>query len=108
MFAPLKLILPAVALNVPLFVTLPNKSNTPVAAIINDPPVLMVMFRAVPVPPVITGMLGADEGITTSVTAVGMPPHQLEAVFQLVLVTPIQVCAGATVIVMAFEVAVDC
>lgn len=31
------------------------------------------------------------DNITTSVVAVGTPPHQLEAVFQSVLVAPIQV-----------------
>ncbi len=35
--------------------------------------------------------MAVPEGITTSVVAVGIPPHQLAAVFQSVLEVPIQV-----------------
>jgi hypothetical protein len=101
----LKLILPAVVAKVPLFTTLP-KIQCAVAEIVSVPPVLMVIFRTVPVPPARLGMFGADEGIITSVVADGIPPHQLEAVFQSVLVTPMG-SRRATVIVTAFDVAVD-
>ena len=44
------------------------------------------------------GWCGAVDGMTTSVEEVGTPPHQLELVFQSVLVIPIQVPVSFTVI----------
>jgi hypothetical protein len=41
-------------------------------------------------------MLLTEEGITTLVVAVGTPPHQLDAVFQPVLVMPCQVPVAIT------------
>ena len=102
------MILPAVVANVPLFVTLPNRSSVPLVPIVNEAPALIVIFLAVPVFPLRFGILGAPDGIVTSAAEVGIPPHQLDAVFQSALVTPIQVCPGLTVIMIAFDVAVDC
>src|SRR5258705_4085671 len=99
---------PAVVINVPLLVTLPNRSSVPVALTVNVAPVLIVMLLTVPDPPLRFGIFTATDGMTTSDVAVGIPPHQLDAVFQSVLVTPIQVCAANTVIVIEFDVAVDC
>ena len=101
------MILPAAALNVPLLTTFPKRSSIPFAPMVSVPPVLIVIFLAVPAPPLRFGMLGAEEGIITSIVEVGTPPHQLEAVFQSVLVKPVQVCNGITVIVIAMDVAVD-
>src|SRR5258706_2332465 len=108
LLVPLKLILPDVVANVPLLIIFPKRSNVPFVPIVSDPPVLIVMFLAVPATPVRLGIFAAPDGMITSVADVGIPPHQLDAVFQSVLVTPIQVCDGATVIVMSFDVAVDC
>ena len=56
----------------------------------------MVIFLAAPVAPLRSGILGAEEGITISDEEVGIPPHQLPAVFQFVLITPIQVPVAVT------------
>ena len=53
-------------------------------------PLLMVIEFTVLVPELYTGKLGTPALITTSVELVGIPPHQLLAVFQSLLVTPIQ------------------
>ena len=49
-----------------------------------------VKFLQRAVPLAMFGEKGVPLGITTSVVAVGIPPHQLDAVFQSVLVTPVQ------------------
>src|SRR6478672_8901577 len=99
---------PAAVANVPLLMTLPNKSRVPDPTIVSEPPLLIVMFLAVPVPAAMTGILGAVDGMVTSVVDAGTPPHQFEGVFQSVLVTPIQVCADRTVMVIPADVAVVC
>ena len=55
------------------------------------------------VPVAMVGEKGVPLGITTSVVAVGIPPHQLDAVFQSVLVTPIQF-PGVHVVVVIFTI----
>ena len=60
-------------------------------------------IRTVPVPALRLGILGATEGMVTSVVEVGMPPHQLLAVFQSALVTPSQVPAELIVTLVEVE-----
>ena len=93
---PLKLIVPVFELKVPLFVQLPLTDKVFVLPV-SVAPLLMVMFRhTLPETPTV-GAKVVPVGIMISVVEVGTPPHQLEAVFQSVLVEPIHVPGANTV-----------
>ena len=84
-----KTTVPVPALNVPLLVKFPDMLNVDEPLIVNDAPELIVTLAAED-DVLITGKLGLPAEITTAVLDVGTPPHQLDAVFQLVLVVPNQ------------------
>ena len=75
---------------VPLLVQLPNTLNVLAPFIVKEAPEAMVMdLQIAPAAPTIGNLPPTGKvGICTSVFAVGMPPHQLLAVFQSVLVIP--------------------
>ena len=90
-------------LSVPLFVRVITVA-VPVGSMISDAPEAIVkLLHSAVVVPEITGIIKGDEGILTSFDEVGTPPHQFEAVFQSVLVTPSQVTVGIIVIVTSFD-----
>jgi hypothetical protein len=56
---------------------------------VNDKEAPLLMVRLFTVAAVlIDGVLGTPELITTSLVAVGIPPHQLDALFQLLFTLP--------------------
>jgi hypothetical protein len=103
---PLNPRLPAVALNIPLLRRLPYISSVPPAPTVIDAPLLIAIFLAVPRPAVSKGIFGAVDGMIISVDVVGIPPHQLPAVFQSELIVPLQVPGAETASVATFDVTV--
>src|SRR5438105_10069078 len=97
---PRKATVPEVAVNVPLFIKSPYRFRVPPAFTVTVAPPLMVRLCADAVP-VITGLLGVPALIATSVVVPGIPPHQLPAVFQSGLTSPVQVWFAFTVKVAA-------
>jgi hypothetical protein len=96
---PVKITVPPDAVNVPLLVMAPATVRLfplPVKARVAPLAIVRSLTEA---DVLMTGELGVPEGITTSVVAPGIPPHQLEAVFQLALVAPSQVPEVVTVVV---------
>ena len=75
--------LPAVAVNTPAPEILPYRFNMPFNATVTDAPFCIETFLTEPVL-LNTGMCGAVAGMITSVTEVGIVPHQLAALFQSV------------------------
>ena len=60
----------------------------------SEAPLLIVIFLALANEALITGWNGVPGKIATSVVGVGIPPHQLAALFQSVFTTPTQVLAA--------------
>jgi len=87
---PLKMTVLVFLVNVPLFVQFPLTVRVLDPVIINVELELMVILLQSPPAVPIVGFL-VTLGITTFVEVVGTPPHQFDAVFQSVLVVPVQV-----------------
>jgi len=88
---PLKVTVLVLAVNVPpLFVQLPLTAKLYAPPIVNMALLLIVILLHNPPAAPMVGWFPPD-GMVTFVVAVGIPPHQLEALFQSVLVVPSQV-----------------
>ena len=89
---PLKITVPVPAVNVPLLVILPYTRSVFAPPNESDAPLLIVRLRQMPPAAPTLGILGAVDGITTSVVEVGnVLLHQLAGVFQSELTVPPQV-----------------